>query len=442
MTKDLTRREFIAGSALAVAGCATARPRVHYTSPNSRLNVAGIGCGGKGGDDIGACAGENIVALCDVDDKAAKKSFRNWPDAERFRDYRVMLEKRKDIEAVTIGTPDHTHAPAAFMAMELGIHVYVEKPLAHTVQEARILRQAASRCGVVTQMGNQGHSMDGVRRICEVIWTGLLGDVCEVHVWTDRPAGWWPQNIDRPTDTPDVPNSLDWDLWLGTAPYRHYHPAYLPFRWRGWWDFGCCALGDMGCHSMDPVFWAMKLGEADRYSIEAVEFEGGNRETGPAWSVIRYEFPNRGPMPPVTVIWYDGGKKPPAPEGVSPDVLDANGCLFVGSEGTILAGVYGDDPRLLPEEEMKDFVWPDPFIPRVNGGPVGEWINACKGGKSPGSSFDYSGPLTEFVLLGNVALRSGTGIEWDAKRMKVTNDRAANRFVTKKYRKGWNILAV
>jgi hypothetical protein len=197
----------------------------------------------------------------------------------------------------------------------------------------------------------------------------------------------------------------------------------------------------MGCHVMDPVFWAMRLGEAEGFSIKVVNFEGGNQETGPAWCIIRYEFPRRGPMPPVTVTWYDGGRKPPVPEGVSPHVLDANGSLFIGSEGAIVAGAYGDGPRLLPEEKMKDFVWPDPFIPRVTGGPVGEWINGCKGGKNPGANFAYSGPLTEFVLLGNVALRSGTGIEWDVKRMKVTNDRAANRFLTKEYRKGWDTPA-
>jgi predicted dehydrogenase len=441
--KRLTRRKFIVGSALGLAGCATARPRVRYTSPNAKLNVAAIGAGGQGGGDIGACDSENVVALCDVDFDRAAGSFGRWPNAKRYRDYRVMLEKQRDIEAVTIGTPDHTHAPAALMAMELGVHVYVEKPLTHTVEEARILRKAARRFGVVTQMGNQGHAGDDVRRVCEVIWIGLLGEVREVHAWTDRPAGWWPQNVNRPTETLAVPEHLDWDLWIGTAPWRPYHTAYHPFAWRGWWDFGCGALGDMGCHVMNPVNWAMQLDRPRSFSIEVIEKEGGNEETGPLWSIIRYEFPRRGEMPPVTVTWYDGGKKPPCPEGVNPEYLaDGNGSLFIGSEGMLVVGVHGGSARLLPEEKMKDLGWPDPIMPRVEGGPQQEWIRACKGGSLPGSSFDYSGPFTEMVLLGNVALRAGTKIEWDVSRMRVVNDRAAGALITKDYRNEWDLLPV
>jgi predicted dehydrogenase len=440
--KQLTRREFIVGSALGLAGCATARtakPRIRYTSPNEKLNVAAIGAGGKGGGDIGACASENVVALCDVDDKNAAGSFERWPNAKRYRDYRVMLEKQKDIEAVTIGTPDHTHAPAALMAMELGIHVYVEKPLTHTVEEARILREAARRYGVVTQMGNQGHSYDDVRRVCETIWIGLLGDIREVHAWTNRPV--WPQNIDRPAEEQEVPAHLDWDLWIGTAPWRPYHAGtYHTFNWRGWWDFGCGALGDMGCHVMDPVFWAMNLIEAPSFSVEVVDKEGGNEETGPAWSIIRYKFPERKFMPPVTVTWYDGGKKPACPEGVKPDHLSGgSGSLFIGSEGILLAGEYGSNPTLLPEEEMGDFTWPDPIIPRVEGGPEQEWIRACKGGPLPGSYFEYSAPFTEMVLLGNVALRVREKIEWDVRRMKCTNRPEANQYISKEYREGWGL---
>jgi len=439
--KCLSRREFIAGTTLTLAGCAAGRPRVRYRSRNGKLNVAGIGVGGRGGAIIGACENENVVALCDVDDERGSGSFERWPNARRYRDYRVMLDKQKDIEAVTIGTPDHSHAPAAFMAMQRGIHVYVEKPLTHTIREARILRKAARKYGVATQMGNQGHTGEGVRRVCETIWCGLLGDIDEVHCWTNRPV--WPQNLTRPAETPPVPSNLDWDLWLGPAPVRPYNDIYHPFRWRGWWDFGCGALGDMGCHVMDPVFWALNLGDAETCTVEPVALEGGNEETGPAWSIIRYDFPKRGHMPPVTVYWYDGGKRPPRPEGLGPEenLGGGSGSLFIGTEGFLVAGEYGDNPRLLPEAKMRDFTWPDPIIPR-SPGPNQEWTEACKGGRPAGSNFEYSAPFTEMVLLGNVAIRAGGKIEWNSPKTRITNDRELNELISKRYRKGWDWMPV
>jgi len=447
--KKISRRTFLGGAAAATvaAGCATVtRPQgPRRVPPSEKLNVAAIGAGGKGESDIGSCASENVVALCDVDDRRAAKTFARFPNAKRYRDFRVMLEKEKSIDAVTISTPDHTHAVAAMMAMSLGKHVYVQKPMTHSIYEARMLTEAARKYKVATQLGNQGHSGDGVRRLCEMIWSGAIGPVREAHIWTNRPS--WPQGIKRPTITDPVPETLDWDLWLGPAPYRPYvkiHPdtgreCYCPFVWRGWWDFGCGALGDMACHIMDPAFWALKL--TSPTSVEAVS-EGGNDETAPLWSIIRYEFPQRGDMPPVTVIWYDGGKLPPRPEGIGPDVKlgeGDNGSLFIGDKGMATTGCYGDGSRLLPDSVMKDYKFPDPYIPRIPGGPYRDWIQACKGGRPACSNFDYSGPLTEMVLLGNLAVRSGKKIQWDPKNLRVTNVPEANQYVRREYRSGWSL---
>ena len=439
--KKINRRQFLGGTAATVAAF-TIVPRhvlggTGKTPPSEKLNIAGIGVGGMGKNNIDAVSSENIVALCDVDDKYAAKTFEKYPKAKKYRDFRRMLEKQKDIDAVIIATPDHTHAVIAVEAMKRGKHVYCQKPLTRTVYEARVLTEAARNDKVATQMGNQGHSGEGVRLICEWIWDGAIGPVREVHAWTNRPV--WPQGIDRPKETPPVPPTLDWNLWLGPAPYRPYHPAYLPFKWRGWWDFGTGALGDMACHVIDPIFAALKL----RYptSVEASSTKV-NSETAPLASIVRYQFPARGDMPPVKLTWYDGGLMPPRPQELEPARRlnrGGSGVIFVGDKGKLMCGEYGDGPRLIPEAKMKEYERPPKTIPRVIGTHEQDWVRACKGGKPACSNFDYAGPLTETVVMGNLAIRSGKKLDWDGQNMKVTNVPEANEYVHYKYRQGWNL---
>jgi len=438
----MTRRRFleVAGAgaaAVSLTGCLSVSPFAargrRRVSPNEKLNIACIGVGGQGGCDVEGVSSENIVALCDVDDNQAAETFKKFPQARKFRDFRVMFdEMAREIDAVTVTTPDHMHYPIAIAAIELGKHVFVQKPLTHTIWEARQLAKAARRFKVVTQMGIQGHAMEGPRLVQEWMAAGAIGPVREVHLWTDRPI--WPQGIERPTETPPVPSTLDWNLWLGVAPQRPYHPAYAPFNWRGWWDFGCGALGDMACHIMDASFWSLKLGSPT--SVEAVTAPV-NKETAPQWSILTYEFPARGDLPPVTLRWFDGGKMPPRPADLEPDRelrKEDGGQLIIGEKATIMADTYGQSPRLIPEEKMRALKRPEKTIPR-SPGHYQEWIDACKGGPKPGANFDYAGPFTEVVLLGNLAIRTGQRIEWDGERMRCTNVPAANEYVCSAYRK-------
>jgi predicted dehydrogenase len=442
MKLPLNRRRFLYTTSAAAAGLllpahlvrAAARPR--RVSPNEKLNIAAVGAGGQAATDINGCAAENIVALCDVDQKRLEERGAKFPRAKLYRDYRKMLEEMKEIDAVTVSTPDHHHAHAAMMAMKLGKHVYCQKPLTHSIWEARMLRETAAKTKVVTQMGNQGHSYDSTRRIVELVQGGVLGDVREVHVWTDRPI--WPQGVERSKDTPPAPGQLDWDLWIGPAPMRPYHPDYAPFKWRGWWDFGTGAPGDMGCHNSDAAYWALKLDAP--ISVEA-ESSGVNSETCPKWSIVRSDFPARGKMPPVTMTWYDGGKKPSRDlaDGIE---LPLNGTIIIGSKGKIVFRDWHPNGfRLLPEDKFKDFQGPAQTIQRAPDGPYREWIEACKGGPPCLSNFDYAGRLTEFVLLGNVALRVGKKIEWDAKKLRAKNCPEADQYIRREYRKGWELIA-
>ncbi|HPA45134.1 MAG TPA: Gfo/Idh/MocA family oxidoreductase [bacterium] len=443
MKKNVSRRIFLMSAGAAMAGCATGRvPKLKsmgYASPNEKLNMAAIGSGGKGSSDIRSCAkaGENVIALCDVDWNRASKTFNDFPDAKKYKDFRVMLEKEPSIDACTVSTPDHTHAVAAAMAMRMGKHVYVQKPLTHTMYEARKLTEIARETGVATQMGNQGHSGEGVRQLCEMIWTGAIGQIREAHIWTNRPV--WPQGIPEPLPEEPIPDTLDWDLWIGTAPMRPYNHRYMPHDWRGWWDFGCCALGDMGCHIMDPANWALRLTAPT--AIECVSQDGANKQTGPFKSTIRYEFPERFGMIPVTIYWHDGGNQPPRPEGIGPDVKMGdgnNGSYFIGEKGILTTGEYGDNSRFLSEEMNKDYRMPDPMIPRSLGH-TEDWLQACKGGLPACSNFNYAGPFTEFVVVGNVALRCEGRLEWDSAAMKFTNNSEANKYVHVEYRKGWTL---
>jgi predicted dehydrogenase len=433
----LSRRAFL--GSVAAASVVSIVPRhvvagAKGAAPSAKLNVAGIGAGGQAFHDLSKVAQQcNIVALADVDNERAGKAFEKWPDAKRYKDFRVMLEKEKGIDAVVVACPDHVHAVAAMAAMQLGKPVYVEKPMAHTIPEVRKLMEAAKKYKVATQMGNQGHSGFGCRIIKTWIEKGTIGNVSEVHCWTNRPT--WPQGIDRPTETRPVPATLDWDLWLGPAPVRPYNAAYCPRSWRGWWDFGEGALGDMGCHVLDAAFWSLNLGAPARISAET---SGVNNETAPKWSVIKFEFPKRGKMPPVTLTWHDGGKKPERPadlESGRPMGDDEGGCMFAGEKGKILCGTYGGNGRTVPESRMKSVTSDYPKSP----GQHEEWIEACKGGPAPGANFDYAGPLTELVLLGNVAMRAGQPIEWDAANMKIPNFPGAEKYVHSTYREGWSL---
>ena len=433
------------------------------TPPSEKLNVAGIGVSGQGGHDISQFRNENVVALCDVDWAHAAGTFKKFPEARQWKDFRKMLEEQKDIDAVVVATPDHTHAIASVTAMKLGKPVYCEKPLTHSVWEARQVAQIARERKLATQMGNQGQAGDETRRLCELVWAGAIGEVREVHLWTDRPASglfgeYWPQGVERPKESAAVPSTLDWDLWLGPAPERPFNPAYLPFKWRGWWDFGTGALGDIGCHYFDPIFRALKLGSP--LSVQATSSRV-NKETYPLASMVTYLFPERGAevqsnnyhvrgqqgptaggiaMPPLKAVWYDGGLRPARPEGLEEGVaMTANGRLLIGDKGFILG------TTVYPEARRKEFADLPRSIPRV-ANHYGEWAKACKGGTPAGANFDWAGPLAESVLLGNVALRvqlreelTGKKLLWDSASLRFTNSEKANAFLRREYRKGWEI---
>ena len=443
----MNRRKFIGKSTVAFGMAGLSAAKLRAASPNNKLNIAAIGVGGMGSGNIEKCSEENIVALCDVDLKRGGKTFGAHPKAKRFRDFRVMLDKmEKEIDAVIIATPDHTHAVATMEAMRRGKHVYTQKPLTHTIWEARQLTEASKRYGVATQMGNQGHSSNGARQTVEWIRAGVIGEVREVHCWSDRPLRgtrfekrlYWPQGVaNRPEKKEVVPDTLDWDLWLGPAPYRDYSSAYVPFDWRGWWDFGTGALGDMGCHIIDHPYWALKLGYPTSVEASSTHIHS---ETAPLASLVTYHFPARGELPPVRMVWYDGGIKPTRPEELEPhEEWPVDGVLYVGDRGKIMHKSHGGKPTLLPLSRMNDFQRPDETLPRIKGSHEQNWIDACKGGAPACSNFNYSGPLTEVVLLGNLAIRTEGHLLWDGPNMRVTNNEAANEFVRREYRQGWRL---
>ncbi len=451
--KHLSRREFMGRTAAAAAGIMIVPRHVlggrGYRTPSDTLNIGCIGVGGKGSSDITSCSTDNIVALCDVDDTMIAqflKSERNTPEqtamfkkAGKYRDFRVMLEKEKSIDAVTVSTPDHTHAAAAMMAMKMGKHAFVQKPLTHTVKEARLLAKTAKEMNVVTQMGNQGHAGEGARLINEWIWDGAIGEVREVHCWTNRPI--WPQGIEAPKEIPSVPSTLDWNQWLGPARFRPYHPAYHPFSWRGFWDFGTGSLGDMGAHILDHPFWALKLGHPTSVQASSTPF---TEDSYPLAEIITYEFPQRGNMSPVTLTWYDGGLMPPRPEGLEPGRMmgdSGGGGLFVGSKAMLMFSTYGNHPRIIPESKMKEYQRPEESIPR-SPGIHEEWIAAIKAGTKSTTDFSYAGTLTEVMLLGNIAVamqEHKTKLEWDGADMQFTNLPDPNQHLHTEYRPGWNL---
>lgn len=462
---SLSRRAFLAATTtsavMTFTGAATAPNTAKVVprkvSPNEKLNVAAIGAGGKGAGDIMACKerGENIVALCDVDWKRAERVFALLPDVPKYKDFRNMLEAHPEIDAVTISTPDHMHAPAAYLAMKMGKHVYVQKPLTHTVAEARLLTLTAREAGVATQMGNQGHSGNGCRELCEMVWSGAIGKVKEAHIWTHRPV-WKNQGVDKPFPPQVPPEELDWDRWLGPAPWRPYNKAYVPHDWRAWQDFGAGSLGDMACHIMDPVYLCLKLKEAAWFTVEVEMQKGRNDQTFPTASTIKYHFPARGDMPEVDVYWYDGHwpnpnkpderiyNRPARPEGIPDSCVlgdeNMNGSFIIGDGGIITQGEYGGNPRLVPDEKMADYKKPEPTIPRIpDEDHYADWLQACKGGRPSCSNFDYAGPFTEMVQFGNLVVKSGKKLRWDNIKGEVTNVRNAKEIVSKEYRAGWEL---
>jgi len=463
-----SRRKFIRDSSLAAASFLIVPRHVlgrGHIAPSDKLNIAGIGVGGKAEVNLPYAwnkGAENIVALCDVDDRMAVKARKQWPGAPYYRDYREMLDKeKKNIDAVIITTPDHMHAVQALAAMQLGKHVYVEKPLTHDIYEARILTEAARKYKVVTQMGNQGSSGDDTRLVETWIQEGVIGDVHTVHVWTNRPT--WPQGIATPKGKFDIPKEVDWDLWLGTAPYRDFNPTYIPAIWRGWVDFGTGSLGDMGCHFIDVPFRALKLGYPTAVECSVTRTYTGffqevfYTDSYPLSSKIHIQFPQRDTMVPVEMIWYDGGLLPKRPAELLPDEQLGEwdgGILFEGTKGKLMAGLFGRKPTLLPTKKMAEMTLPaakQPFVPGGSEGHQKQWTDACKKGFGAytSSNFDIAGPLTETVLMGNLAVRSfftkvpnqnfpgRKQLLWDGKNMKITNFEPANQYVKREYRKGW-----
>ena len=452
--RRITRRGFI-GTLGALGGAAAAGAAFTIVSPHAlggprrlapsdKLNIAGIGVGGMGATNLRNMSSENIVALCDVDHRHAAKTFKQYPKAKVYTNYREMLDKQKDIDAVLVATPDHTHAVIATAAMKADKHVYCQKPLCHDVYEARMLAKVAKEAGVCTQMGIQGHSTESVRLICEWIWAGVIGEVREVDAWCSLsyyPFGhayWSSKYSRRPKDTPPVPEALDWDRWIGPAPMRPYHPAYHPAVWRCWWDFGSGMMGDRGAHTLDPVFWSLKLGAPT--SIEATTM-GSNADVHPLSSIVTYQFPARGKLPPVKLTWYEGTRAPrPAELEDGRRMGDGQGgVIFKGSKGTLMCGTYGNGARLIPESRMKGFTPPPKTLPRVKVSHEMDFVTNCKAGTHAGADFSYSGPLTEICQLGNVAKRVDARILWDAENLKVTNVPKANKYVRTEYRKGWSL---
>lgn len=451
--QGITRRGFIKAGTTAATVFSIVPSHVlganGQTPPSEKLNIAGIGVGGQGGGNIRQCSGhgENIVALCDVDTQYAGRTIGLYPKAKLYADYRVMFDKQKDIDAVVIATPDHTHAVITLAAIQLGKHVFCQKPLTHTVYEARKITEAARNSKVQTQMGNQGHSSEHIRLVREWIQSGSIGDVKEVHAWTDRPDdGPWYANFaarELPTEFPPVPDHLDWDLWLGPVPHMKYSPAYHPFKWRAWLPFGTGALGDMGCHILDPACWALDLMNPTSVTAEVVhhkpELAG---KAFPIAAKVTYEFPQRGKLCPMKLTWHDGIFEPPRPEMLEKDrTMPASGAFIFGEKETIMHGSHGaGGARIIPEVRMKEFKRPEKTIPRVKGTHVGDWLRACKDGKPASSNIaEYGGQLTEMVLLGMVAQRvPGVKLNWDGKKMKFDNDQA-NQYLHTPYRDGWSL---
>ncbi len=463
-----SRRNFIKKTFITTSGIFIIPRHVlgkGFIPPSDKLNIAGIGAGGKGESDLLEFTKSpyvNIVSLCDIDDKSASKSRERNPKATYYKDFRKLLDAEKgNIDAVSVSTPDHTHAIIALKAMEMGKHVYVQKPMAHDIYEVRQMTEAALKYKVVTQMGNQGGSGEGARRIQEWINNGLIGEVTKVNAWTNRPV--WPQNIPTPTGKIKTPKGIDWNLWVGPSKKVDYNPAYHPFNWRGWWDFGTGALGDMACHILDPVFRALPIDYPDSVSCSVPNswkdawVENGFNDSCPVASILHFDYTNRITKKKINLSWYDGGILPQRPDELLPDEPMGSwdgGVIFEGESGKIMCGCYGENPTLLPTNLMTRIRFSVPTLPRVPEGHYVQWVNACIAGygkNKVSSPFEYAGPFTESILMGNIAIRSFTmknptlkgwgdkylgrkKLLWDAQNMKITNFEEANKFIKRDYR--------
>jgi len=429
--QNLNRRRFLksagAGAALLSSGVWSSVSAKQSTAASEKLSIACVGVANRAAADMQGVAGENIVAICDIDKRYLDFAAAQFPNARTYADYREMIDREKgQVDAVVVATADHSHAPASIRAIRAGMHVYCEKPLTHTVDEARVITLAAAQRGVATQLGTQIHADDNYRRVVELIQSGVIGDVNEVHVWVGK--GWGGGEL---PEASEVPPYLSWDLWLGPAPERSYAEGrYHPGQWRRWWDFGNGTLGDMGCHFMDLPFWALRLKYPTSCEANGPEV---HPETCPLGLTVGYEFPARENMPPVKLTWYDGHM---IPSEVAGQRVPDHGVMFIGGEGMMYAD-YGSY-RLFPQEKFAGFEPPAPSIPKSIGH-YAEWIKACKDGSPTTCNFDYSGPLTEAVLLGNVAYRTGQALKWNAADRKATNFPAADKYVKKEYREGWEV---
>lgn len=443
-----SRRNFFFGSLLAGSvpvggfGSVPSLKLLGYKSPNEKLNIAAVGAGGKGYSDVNGCKSENIVALADPDDNRAARTYKEYPNAAKYKDFRVMFDKElNNIDAVTVSTPDHMHGTVAMWAMSRGKHVYCQKPLTRTVWEAHELTKAAEKYGVATQMGNQGYSNEGARQCCEILWSDDIGDVTEVHAWTDRPGKYWPQGPEVAPKEDPVPSTLDWDLWLGGAEPRPFSNAYIPIKWRGYPQFGCGAVGDMACHILGTPNMALRL--TAPVSVECVKQEGKSQHMYPQTTVIRWDFPARGKMPPVSLFWHDGLKAQPEIQGVPAGELigdsDNNGSVFLGSKGIMTTGCYGERTRLVPASKMQGYSLPSALLTR-SPGHYRDWIRAAKGGEPSCSNFNVSGPFVQWMLLGVIAMKFEGKLLWDAAKMRFTNNNEANTYLKPKFRRGWKFV--
>ncbi|MHB1035847.1 MAG: Gfo/Idh/MocA family protein [Pirellulales bacterium] len=441
-TDSITRRQAIGLGAAGVVAFTIVPRHVlggpGQTPPSEKLNIAGIGIGGMGSGDIRNATTENVVALCDVDRDALSRNAKDFPKAKLHTDFRKMLDAQKEIDAVMIATPDHNHAVVSMTAIKMGKHVHCQKPLTHSVYEARAIGKAAKEAKVATQMGNQGQASEEARLIAETIWSGAIGTVREVHGGSNRTPAISPRGIARPKDTPPVPPTLDWNLWLGPAPERPYHPCYHPFSWRGWWDFGTGCLGDIGCHQFSAVFKALKPGHPTSVEACSSNHPYGPEiadETAPTASITRWQFPAAGDRAPFTLVWWDGGLKPPRPDEMEADrkFADDDWLMIVGDKGKM----YGH--RLIPDARAQELGKPPRVLARSPGHYV-EWIQACKGGPPAGSNFvDHAAHLAEVVLMGNIAIRTKEKLLWDGENFRFTNSEAANRLLNPPYRSGWSL---
>jgi len=442
----ISRRKFLGGATGAVTAFTLVPRHVlggpAFMPPSEKLNIAHIGVGGRGGAQLGGCRSENTVALCDVDLRRAGKQFEKYPKAKKFKDFRRMFDKMdKDIDAVCVSTPDHTHAVAVMAALRRGKHVYCEKPLAHSIYEIRRIMEEARKQKVVTQLGNQGHSFDTIRLFCEWVWDGAIGDVTEIHARCGANHCKISQ-LGKRNEKHEIPDGLDWDLWLGPAKMRPYNPMYLPSSWRGWMPFGSGTIGDWVCHVVDPVFWALDLGSPTTIQARAKDYDPKKHgDTFPAWSIVTFEFPAKGKRGPVKLIWHGAGAELPRPRDLEEGrKVISTGAVVYGTKGTIMYGSHGaGGVRIIPEAKMRAYKQPPKTIPRVRGH-HNDWLDAIRNGKQAGSNFDYGGPLTEIARLGIIAMQLlGQKLRWDGANMRFTNSAEANALINPPMRKGWTL---